>query len=111
MPLNDMMGECRLGYDSLHVIPSPPEDLPQEYVSVEYTCPCGEFTTRFALHRLLLFHLMGRPGRIESDPHVRPYLQMLSALQAEAILAARRLEKKDEEEEGDEDDDVETADR
>ena len=84
------MEQCRLGYNHLHVVPSPPEDqLPPDYVVVKYSCPCGEFRTQFALHLLLLCHLMGTQGMNMGGPEARQYLRMLSNLQQEALDAIR----------------------
>lgn len=99
MPYDEKMLECRLGYSNLHVIPIPPENLPPNYVTVSYTCPCGDFSTEIPLHRYVLYHMMGRTGRLECEPQERPYVLMLSNLQAEAILAARSSMSEDEEEE------------
>lgn len=112
MPYNETdMEDCRLGYDNLHVIPTPPENIPPNYVLVSFTCPCGDFTTEFALHRYLLYHLMGRTGRMEISPEARPYLQMLSAFQAEAILTAQIRVVNEADSEDSEDDTEENVDR
>lgn len=91
------MEECRLGYDALHVIQSPPEDISPDYVVVQYTCSCGEIISQFALHHIILRFLMGTMGPVQIDPRMRPYFHMLITLQADAILAARSAMNQDEE--------------
>lgn len=91
------MEEDRLEYDNLRVIPRPSGDLPPDYITVTYTSSCGEISTRFALHRLLLCHLIGRSEGMISGPQADPYLQMLTAFQSDVILAARSRMNKDEE--------------
>ena len=97
MPYNERMAECRLGFNDLHTIPLVPENLPPDYVVVEYTCPCGEYTTQVGLHRLFAYHLMGRVPRAITRPRTHYYLHLLSALQADAIIEAVREEKEHEE--------------
>ncbi|XP_033363156.1 uncharacterized protein LOC117241310 [Bombus vosnesenskii] len=101
------MGECPLGYNSLHIRTQSPDSLPPNYVMVSFICPCGEFISEFGLHRYLLYHLTGRTGRRSGSPAARPYLQLLTRLQAEAILGRRRNTNEDEQEEEEEEEEEE----
>jgi hypothetical protein len=108
---NEIMAECRLGFDNLHTISAPPEVLSNDYVMVEYSCPCGDFTTETPLHYLLLLHLMGELGREISGPRTRQDLRKLAYMQARAIVEIHRTEAKDKDEDEDEDDAEESVDR
>ncbi|XP_050487362.1 uncharacterized protein LOC126871980 [Bombus huntii] len=102
VPYNKTMGECPLGYNSLHIRRQSRDNLPPNYVMVSFICPCGQFISEFGLHRYLLYHLTGRTGRRPGNPRTRPYLQLLSSLQAEAIQRFPRNTNEDEEEEEEE---------
>jgi hypothetical protein len=99
---NEIMEEHRLGSDNMHSIPAPSENLPQDYVMVQYNSPTGDFAVQFALHRLVLLHLMGRAGRLTGGPRTRQYLWILSSLQEDAILEAGRKDSNDEDEDEEE---------
>jgi hypothetical protein len=96
------MEEHRLGSDNLHSIPATPENLSQNYVMVQYHSTNGDVAVEFALHRLILLHLMGRAGRLIGGPHTQKYLRMLSSLQEDAIIETRRRDTNDKDEDEEE---------
>jgi hypothetical protein len=96
VPYNETMAESQLGFNAFHTISHVPEDLPPDYVVVQYTSPIGQHTMQIGLHRSFVYHLMGRVPREIIGLQTRQYLDFLSAFQKDGIMARGEEEENEE---------------